>query len=139
VGSVTAGVPFEVQWADADPAGWIYFANVWRYIDAAEGALMAKAGVFYTEEMKRGRGYPRVRAEADFKRPLEIYDRGICHASVGSIGRTSIRLDFALVKDGDDGPAVTAAITMVVLDWAARKPIAVPADLRERLDAPAGS
>lgn len=122
------------MWGDCDPAGWLYYPSVQRYFEQAETALLVTAGIRYVEELKAGRGYPRVNVHADYKRPLGVDDRGICHAVVARVGRTSISLGFTMVKDGEEETAVSGGITMVVMDWEARRPIEVPARLRRALD-----
>jgi acyl-CoA thioester hydrolase len=133
VPGLTATTPFEVLWGDSDPAGWLYYASIQRYFDQAEQTLFGLAGIRYTDELATGHGYPRVHVEVDFKRPLEIYDRGFCQAVVARVGRSSITLEFTLVKDGEDEPAATGSITMVMVDWRTRQPVVVPAHVRELL------
>lgn len=129
----SVATPFEILWGDCDPAGWLYYASIYRYFEQAEQALFMEAGLRYADELAAGHGYPRVHVDVDFKRPLEIYDRGLCHATVARIGRSSITLELKLVKDGENEPAATGTITMVMVDWRVRKPITVPAEIRERL------
>jgi acyl-CoA thioester hydrolase len=135
VGAPAASTPFKVLWRDADPAGWILYASVTRYFDEAETALFEDLGLVYHEELERGRGYPRVHFECDFKSPLRVHDRGTAHASIRRLGRSSIVVGFTLVKDGDEQPCVTGEVTMVVIDWRTGRPSGVPDELRRRVEA----
>ncbi|MCS7050758.1 MAG: acyl-CoA thioesterase, partial [Thermomicrobium sp.] len=65
-----------------------------------------------------------------------VYDRGVCRLWVSEIGRTSMRLDFALFKDGEDEPAVTGHMVQVFVDTETMRPVPVPEDVRRALEAP---
>jgi len=124
---------FEVQWADADPAGWIHSAAVLRYFEAAETDLFRRAGVTFTGVLERGWGMPRVHLEVDYRRPLRTHDAGTARARVRRMGRSSITLDFELVQDGETEPSVTGSLTMVIVDLAAARAIPVPDEIRRGL------
>ncbi|MDW7982565.1 MAG: thioesterase family protein [Thermomicrobium sp.] len=130
-------VPFVIYWGDADPAELIFYPNVFRYVMQAEQELFTRLG-FTTIRLMRERkiANPRVHVEADYRRPLWVYDRGVCRLWVSEIGRTSMRLDFALFKDGEDEPAVTGHMVQVFVDTETMRPVPVPEDVRRALEAP---
>jgi acyl-CoA thioester hydrolase len=130
---LTAERPFEVMWRDADPAGWVHYASVSRYFDVVEDALVEQAGIVYAAKLEQGTGFPRVRFESEFKRPLRVNDRGVARARVEAVGRSSITLAFELRKDGEDEVAVAGRVTMVMVDWTTNRPVQVPDQLRRRL------
>ncbi len=125
-------VPFVVYWGDADPAALVFYPNVFRYVMQAEYALYRELG--YTLQTMRELGVvnPRVHVEADYRKPLWVHDRGICRLWVSKIGRSSLRLDFALVKDGEEEPAVIGHLVQVFVDARTMRPVPVPDELRRR-------
>jgi acyl-CoA thioester hydrolase len=54
---------------------------------------------------------------------------------VSKIGRSSLRLDFALVKDGEEEPAVMGHLVQVFVDARTMRPVPVPEELRRALEA----
>lgn len=128
-------VPFVVYWGDADPAELIFYPNVFRYVMQAEYALFR--GLGYTLRTMRELGIvnPRVHVEADYRKPLWVHDRGVCRLWVSRIGRSSLRLDFALVKDGEEEPAVTGHLVQVFVDARTMRPVPVPEELRRAFEA----
>ena len=135
VGVREAAVPFEVLWGDADPSGLIYYQNVFRYVAQAESALFRQIGYTVRTMIAEGFANPRAHVEADFRKPLWVHDTGTCRVWVGRIGNSSVRLDFALTKDGDSEPAVTGHLVMVFVDPEAMRPIPVPEVLRRAFGA----
>jgi len=129
-------VPFTVYWGDADPAQLIYYPNVFRYVAQAEHELFAQIG-FTTIRMMRELGVanPRVHVEVDYERPLWVYDRGVCRLWVSHIGRSSLRLDFALIKEGETEPAVKGHMVQVFVDTQTMRPVPIPEALRRALEA----
>jgi YbgC/YbaW family acyl-CoA thioester hydrolase len=133
-------VPFIVYWGDADPGELIFYPNVFRYVMQAEHALFWGLGYTLQKMQEWGVVNPRVHVEADYHRPLWVHDRGVCRLWVSKLGRSSLRLDFALVKDGEDEPAVTGHLVQVFVDARTMRPVPIPEELREALAAeePAG-
>ncbi len=130
-----AVVPFEVLWGDADPSGLIYYPSVFRYVAQAESALYRQIGYTVRAMIAEGFANPRAHVEVDFRKPLWVHDTGTCRVWVGRVGNSSVRLDFALTKNGDDEPAVTGHLVMVFVDPEAMRPIPVPEVLRRAFGA----
>lgn len=126
-------VRFEVQWADADPAGWIHSASVLRYFEAAETDLFRRAGLTFTGILERGWGMPRVHLEVDYRRPLRTHDTGTARARITRMGRSSITVSFELVKKGETEASVIGSLTMVIVDLAAARAIPIPDEVRNGL------
>lgn len=126
-------VPFEVYWGDADPAELIFYPNVFRYVMQAESALFRQLGYTGMAMRELGVANPRVHVEADYHRPLWVHDRGLCRLWVSQIGRSSVRLDFALIKEGEEEPAVTGHLVEVFVDLKTMRPVPVPEEIRRAL------
>ena len=119
-----------VRWADADAAGRLYFPRIFDYYSEAEGELLRSLGVY--KKPNQIHGFPRVHAECQFKKVLELGASFRLRISVGKIGRTSIRYDFQVLLEGDTGqPAADGSVTVVAMKDGA--PIEIPPDLRVKL------
>jgi len=65
----------QVEFAETDMAGLVHFSNFFRYVEAAEAALFdAIDWPLIGLEEDQFMGWPRVRAQARFHRPLYFRD-----------------------------------------------------------------
>ena len=121
-----------VRWADADPAGRLYFPRIFDYFSEAERELLRRTG--FPDGGMDGYDFPRVHAECDFRKVLAVYASFTIHASVGKLGRSSIRYDFRVfAKDEPAEPAAVGSVTVVVVQHG--KPVEIPPFLRAALAA----
>lgn len=102
-----------VEFSDTDMAGIMHFANFFRFMEAAEHAFYRSLGFSADLEKALGRGWPRVRAECDYKRPLRFEDEVEIHLRVRQIGRTSIRYEFVFRKSGAQEEVARGGLTIV--------------------------
>ncbi len=126
-------VPFEVLFGDSDPSGWVYYAAVFHYVAQAEARLFREAGFTGYAIIQEGYGLPRAHLEADYRHPLKVHDRGVVRAWIGHLGNSSIRMEFELIRDGEQEAAVTGHIVMVTVDIRAEQAIPIPDSLRSGL------
>src|SRR5260221_4364692 len=93
-----------VLWGDVDAARIIFYGSYIRFFEIAETELFRAAGLSY------GRVFdeldiwlPRVHLECDFRRVAQLDDLLEVSVYVGSIGKTSLRLNFEVRRKGSDG------------------------------------
>lgn len=135
--------PLTVRFGDCDPAGIVYFP---RYFDwwhqAMETWFDDALDLPYAELISLRRiGFPCVRTEADFKRPCKPGDAIGVELRVEGVGRSSLRFAYAVrpldVPDAElraTGASVVALMDLDPTRPTFRRAIAMPADLRERIE-----
>lgn len=126
-------VPFEVLFGDSDPSGWVYYAAVFHYVAQAEARLFREAGFTGAAIVQEGYGLPRARVEVDYRRPLKVHDRGVVRAWIGHLGNSSIRMEFELIRDGEQEAAVTGRIIMVTVGLLAERAVPMLDSMRSGL------
>ena len=85
-----------VAWIDTDAGGRIHFTAVFRWVEAAETALMRRLG------LTEGWGnYPRRHVEADYRKVLVFEDDVEVRLRVERVGRTSITYAWDIAKAGE--------------------------------------
>jgi YbgC/YbaW family acyl-CoA thioester hydrolase len=85
-----------VAWIDTDAGGRIHFTAVFRWVEAAETALMRRLG------LTEGWGnYPRRHVEADYLKVLVFEDEVEVRLRVERVGRTSITYAWEIAMDGE--------------------------------------
>ena len=98
-----------VEWQDTDAAGHYHHATVIRWVEAAEAALHEELGLPELFGV-----VPRVRYEVDYLARLWFRDRVRITLRTAQLGRTSVRYEFTVDRDGE--PAARGAMVCVLTD-----------------------
>src|SRR5882762_9511456 len=98
-----------LRWADADAAGRLHFPRIFEVIMEAEGELLCSFG-WSIDERRCHHDFPRVNVECKFLRTIELGAPYRLRFSVGKLGRSSIRYDYA-VFDSKDELAIEGTMT----------------------------
>ena len=126
-----------VRFGDCDPAGIVYFPVFFDWFHQAmeswfDDHLHEPYASFLTHH-----GLPAVHSECDWSVPCTLGERLALHLTVGAVGRTSLRLDIAVL--GTAGVLRAKGHTRVVLmgtdpqatDY--RQSVALPTALLDRI------
>lgn len=118
-----------VRWGDIDQAGIICYGAYVRFFEIAETEFFRAVGFPYSVLFERFDFWlPRAQLHFDFRSPALLDDLLEVAIWVGTIGRTSLRLEFCVRKvDG----AVTAEghEIVVAIDRKSFRPIPMPPEL----------
>jgi acyl-CoA thioester hydrolase len=98
-----------VDWQDTDAAGHYHHATVIRWVEAAEAALHDRLGLPDLFGV-----VPRVHYEVDYAERLWFRDRVSITLRAAHVGRTSVRYEFRVDRDGTT--AATGAMVCVLTD-----------------------
>jgi len=88
---------FRVIYGDTDQMGVVYYANYFRYFEAARSEFLRAYGVTYRffEETHR-LALPVVEAGASYKKPARYDDELAVLAAITSTGRASVRFVYEI-------------------------------------------
>jgi acyl-CoA thioester hydrolase len=138
-GPTTARPPFSfsaatrVAFSDTDAQGIVYYGRYAPYFDVARVEYWRQLGFAAHDEPARGEFVMRAfnieyHAPAAFDDVLEVFCR------VARMGTTSITFEFDVVlADGSDRHLASATQTMVNVDLAERRPVAIDDSVRARV------
>lgn len=123
-----------VRFAHCDPAGIVYYP--W-FLDMAHSAKedWFGAGLGYSHfDLIRERrvGTPTVNLQCDFVRAVEMGQLMQWELRVAKLGNTSVQLSITGLHAGE--PCVKVLQTIAFMNLDTRKAIAIPADLRPRIE-----
>ena len=105
-----------VEFADTDMAGIMHFSSIFRFMESAEHAFLRSLGhSVILSESNPVMGFPRVRAEADFRRPFRFEDEIEIELRVRERREKSLTYGFALRKAGDSSREVRAVGLVTVV------------------------
>jgi acyl-CoA thioester hydrolase len=117
-----------VEWQDTDAAGHYHHATVIRWVEAAEAALHEELGLPELFGVA-----PRVRYEVDYLARLWFRDRVQITLRTAHLGRTSVRYEFTVARDGET--AASGAMVCVLTERAGGGTAAWPDRVRTALGA----
>jgi 4-hydroxybenzoyl-CoA thioesterase len=125
-----------VRFGEIDQAGVVYYPRFFHYFHQAFEEWFAQAlGVSYPDlVLKEGIGFPSVRIESDFVKPLRYGDRARVEIEVVEIGRTSLTLRYELVRLPDNVLSARATIKTVAIRNSSFTAMPIPDAWRARFE-----
>jgi len=121
---------FEVAFGDTDASGWMHFPNVFKYVERAEHAFLRSRGILVFDRSEGG--WPRVKVNCDYKRPLLCGDKIEVHLNISRIGAASMNWDFEILNIAGEIAATGSIVTVRVNSVGA--PQEISAEERAKLD-----
>ena len=122
-----------VRFQDTDPAGIVFFANIFIYCHEAFEELLRDVGMpLETIIASREQVLPLAHAEADFKKPFRVGVLVTTRVTVAEIGERSFRLEFDMADEKGQKLA-QAATVHVAVDPGSGRSTALSPRLREAL------
>ena len=121
-----------VRFADADPAGLVYYPAIFHYFHVAmEEFFAARAGVSYAQLMAEERlGFPTVKVEAEFLAPLFYGDEVEVEVSVARVGTSSVTFEYAARRASDATLCARSRQVHAAMSLDTRRAVPVPEHLR---------
>jgi 4-hydroxybenzoyl-CoA thioesterase len=118
----------KVRFGDADPAGLVYFVNLFHYYHVAmEEFFAARCGISYQELMADERlGFPTVNVQAEFFTPLVYGDEAEVEVYVSRVGQSSVTFEYSLRRVRDGVLCARATNIQVAMNLDERRAVPVP-------------
>jgi acyl-CoA thioester hydrolase len=118
-----------IRFIDTDASSRIHYTAMFRYFESAEIEFMRSLGILYgTSNL----ALPRVHVECDFLLAIHYDDLIEIEVCLTKLGRSSIRLQLRAFKGQD--VAARGAIVIACIDKATQRAVALPPELREKLE-----
>ena len=119
-----------VEFYETDLAGITHFSNFYRWMESAEHACLRDRGI----ELHDGEiGWPRVNAQADFKKPIKFGDLIRVSVRVDEVKTRSVRYCFEFRVNDDETVRATGEMTSVCVRLSTMKAVEIPDEVREKL------
>lgn len=119
----------QVQWADVDIAGIMYFAAYSRFAEYAEMQLFAELGFPYERVFTEYAFWlPRVHVEAEYHAPALMSDWLRMRTHIERVGASSIRWKtvFFNERTHEPGAAMTFIVAAIDADMKQSRPLPEP-------------
>lgn len=126
----------QVQWADVDVAGIMYFAAYSRFAEYAEMQLFAELGFPYENVFEKyGFWLPRVRVEAEYHAPALMSDWLRMRTHIERLGSSSIRWRTAFWNERTGEAGAVMTFIVAAIDATTKKSHPLPEPIRSALQA----
>jgi acyl-CoA thioester hydrolase len=124
----------QVQWADVDVAGIMYFAAYSRFAEYAEMRMFAELGFPYESVFAEYAFWlPRVRVEADYHAPALMSDWLRMRTHVERVGASSIRWQTVVFNERTGEAGAALSFVVAAIDAETKKSRPLPPSIRSAL------
>lgn len=126
-----------IRFSHCDPAGIVYFP---RFFDLAHATMEDWLAQGLGQGLpvligERRIGTPTVSIQCDFAKTLRIGDTLRFELRVTKLGNASVQLAYSGKKEKGGEEHLSIRQTIVFMDLAAQRAMAIPADLRPKIEA----
>jgi acyl-CoA thioester hydrolase len=124
---------FATRWADNDAYGHVNNTVYYEWFDSAVNAWMVEQGML---DIQAGDPIALVvETSCTYSAPLAFPQAVEVGLAVEALGRSSIRYRIGVFAKGSDAAAAQGQFVHVVVDRTTRRPVEIPEQWRERLQA----
>jgi acyl-CoA thioester hydrolase len=130
-----AATTFRVEYADTDGQGRVFYANYLHFFDRGRCMYWERAGL--SEEEIRQVEHETVIAEVQctYRAPASFYDTISAHTRVARIGRSSLRMEFAVMNDSTETLMAEGYAILVKVNLAASRSVPFAAEFKAKIRA----
>ena len=124
----------QVQWADVDIAGIMYFAAYWRFAEYAEMEMFRELGFPYnTVFQDLDFWLPRVKVEAEYHASASMGDWMRMRTHIDKVGASSVRWKTVLFNETTGVAGAAMTLTVACMNRETKHSRLLPDQLREKL------
>jgi len=125
-----------VRFGDIDQARVVYYPVFFHYLHETFEEWFDKAlGASYPQlVVKENIGFPSVRVETEFRKPLPYGERVRVELRLLEVGTRSITVEYHVVRLSDGETSARARVTTVAVDNDTFRSVPIPAHWRERFE-----
>lgn len=123
-----------VRWSDVDAAGIIFYGSYVRFFELAETELFRAAGLPFGSVFDQLDVFlPRVQVHTEFHFPPRLDDHLAVAAYIGKVGRSSMTIEFDVVRRPDGVHCADGHMVLVCVNRATLKPRPIPVSMVAQL------
>jgi len=135
-GSFRFSCPVRVRYSEVDRQGIVYYSRYLEYVDVAHTEYFRAVGFEYQELIdQQGFDPSVVKTALEYKRPAQFDEVLQVRARVVAIGRTSLRMEFEIVREPGGELLTNVQVSYVNFDKHTHSSRPVPESVRRRIEA----
>ena len=122
----------KVYFYDADPAGIIFYASLFKYVHAAYEDFLRNLHTERNFFFDKDYILPIIHAEADYVKPIKVGDELRIDVSVSALKNSSFEINYRFYKKDNSFTAIAKTVHVCVLKEEFKK-IELPKDFYDKL------
>jgi len=126
---------FRVDYADTDGQGRVFYPNYFRFFDRGRFAYWVRLGLSTSEIKRIEDDTVMVEVHCTYRAPASFYDAVSVWTRVTRVGRSSLRMEFAIMNESTANRMAEGYVTLVHVDLATKHAAPLHADLKARIAA----
>jgi len=126
-------VSLEVEWGDQDSFGHVNNTVYLKWCETARVVYLDKVGMWPLIQAE-GRGPVLASVACDYRSPVVFPDTVRVGARVSKIGRSSFRMEHAVVSVAQGAVVAESHTTLVFIEYAKGKPLPLPPELKAAME-----
>jgi acyl-CoA thioester hydrolase len=130
-----ASTTFRVEYADTDGQGRVFYANYLRFFDRGRCAYWEQAGLSEGEVRQIEHDTVIAEVHCTYRAPAGFYDTVSVHTRVVRLGRSSLRMEFAMMNVSADTLMAEGYAILVKVDLAANRSVPFEAEFKAKIRA----
>jgi acyl-CoA thioester hydrolase len=131
--SYPASTSFRIEYADTDAQGRVFYANFLRFFDRGRVAYWERVGLSAEEIRHLEQDLVIAEIHCTYRAPASFYDPVTVHTRLSHIGRSSLRMEFAVSHDSSAVLMAEGYATLVQVDLASNRALPVAEELKARM------
>jgi acyl-CoA thioester hydrolase len=116
-----ASTMFRVEYGETDGQGRVFYANYLLFFDRGRVAYWVRAGLSEEEIRRIEQDTVIADVHCTYRAPASFYDLVSVHTRIARIGRSSLRMEFAVINDSTDVLMADGYATLVQIDMVANR------------------
>ncbi len=126
-------IALSVEWGDQDAFGHVNNTVYLKWCETARVVYLERIGMW---PMIKNEGVGPILASisCDYRQPVTFPDSVQVGARVSKIGKSSFRMEHAIVSVVQDALVAEAHSTLVFIEYAGLKSLPLPGDLRQTME-----
>ena len=126
---------FRVDYADTDGQGRVFYPNYFRFFDRGRFAYWVRLGLSASEIKQIEDDTVMVEVHCTYRAPASFYDAVSVLTRVARVGRSSMRMEFAILNDSTANLMAEGYATLVNVDLATNHAAPLQAEWKARIAA----
>jgi acyl-CoA thioester hydrolase len=128
-----ASTTFRVEYGETDGQGRVFYANYLLFFDRGRVAYWVRAGLSEEEIRRIEQDTVIADVHCTYRAPASFYDVVSVHTRIARIGRSSLRMEFAVINDSTDVLMADGYATLVQIDLVANRSVPFADELKAKL------
>ena len=135
----SASTTFRVEYGDTDGQGRVFYANYWRFFDRGRCAYWVQLGLSEEEIRHIEHATVMVDVHCTYRAPALFWDRVRVGTRITQLGRSSLRMEFAVVNDSTQDLMAEGHAILVNVDLSSNTSVPFPPEFKAKVQALEGA